>query len=182
MENVKYFIENTSGEWYEFVFKGMHTTSNNPHFVCGCNDCKPTHNWTKDPLMARAFDSETEAFEALTSLGWIDCKITEHEFINHKNKTMNTEETKQARALDAPANHSLQDCLKELKAGRRADQQVFLDECIARLNQDKGQLYVDMIKHLNTIESDVDIARFTVSNLGKTSSVIRKLRELIEKM
>ena len=63
---------------------------------------------------------------------------------NQTNKNMNTtEETNPARALDAPANHSLQDCLKELKAGRKADQQLFLDECIARLNQDKGQLYVE---------------------------------------
>ena len=106
----------------------------------------------------------------------------EIETLMNEYRTMNTTEEKPVRALDTPANHSLQDCLQELKAGRKAEQQKFLDECIARLNQDKGQLYVDMIKHLNTIESDVDIARFTVSNLGNTSSSIRKLRELIEKM
>ena len=142
----------------------------------------------------RDAENNAKVFENLTMIAMeMECAATSKAYKNVRqliesnenqtNKTINTtEETNPARALDAPANHSLQDCLRELKAGRKADQQLFLDECIARLNQDKGQLYVDMIKHLNTIESDVDIARYTVANLGNTSIAIRKLRDLIESM
>ena len=79
--NYKYFIENESQEWYSFVFRGMHTTSNNPHYVCGCADCQNVSQWTKDPLQAVKFDSENEAVEFLVAKGWLECKVTEHEFV-----------------------------------------------------------------------------------------------------
>lgn len=39
-------------------------------------------------------------------------------------------------ALSAPSAHSLQECFKELKVGRPAGQQRYLDELIAELNDD----------------------------------------------
>ena len=47
---------------------------------------------------------------------------------------MKTETKKAARVLDAPANYNLQECLQELKAGRRAKDQLFLQKMIEELN------------------------------------------------
>lgn len=102
----------------------------------------------------RDAENNAKVFENLTMIAMeMECAATSKAYKNVRqliesnknqtNKNMNTTEEKPARALDAPSNHSLQDCLQELKAGRKADQQRFLDECIARLNQDKGQLYVE---------------------------------------
>jgi hypothetical protein len=38
-------------------------------------------------------------------------------------------------ALARPSAHPLQDCLRELKFGRPVADQVFLDECIAKLDE-----------------------------------------------
>lgn len=50
---------------------------------------------------------------------------------------MKTETKKAARVLDAPANYNLQECLQELKAGRRAKDQLFLQKMIEELNTNK---------------------------------------------
>lgn len=50
---------------------------------------------------------------------------------------MKKETKKQVRVLDAPANYNLQDCLQELKAGRRANDQLFLQKMIDELNSNK---------------------------------------------
>jgi len=50
-----------------------------------------------------------------------------------KQINMKTETKKPVRVLDAPANHNLQDCLQELKAGRKAKDQLFLQKMIDEL-------------------------------------------------
>lgn len=51
------------------------------------------------------------------------------------------------RPLQAPANHTLQECLAELKFGRPAAGQKFLDKCIAELNgdsQEEGKISINL--------------------------------------
>ena len=56
-----YFIENENQEWYSFVFRGPHTTSDNPNHRCGCATCSGVPKWTKDPLRAMQFESNNDA-------------------------------------------------------------------------------------------------------------------------
>ena len=94
---------------------------------------------------------------------------------------MNTTEEKPARALDAPANHNLQDCLQELKAGRKANQQKFLDECIEKLNIENVK-FNNLIKIHETINQIEDVAYNLDSSIHakKLNDNIEILRKLIE--
>lgn len=137
----------------------------------------------------RDAENNAKVFENLTMIALeMECAATSKAYKNVRqliesnenqtNKNMNTTEEKPARALDAPANHSLQDCLQELKAGRKAYQQLFLDEMIATLNgADKK---IPILKHIDELveelEGAVDGIRENTAGLGRISSLIEKIK------
>lgn len=84
-----------------------------------------------------ARDKVKSIADSMKSKDLSDFAHTKHKGLPKRKTFIIDKIMKEAQILQAPSVHNLEECLEELKFGRPAKQQDFLDSCIDKINQEK---------------------------------------------